>query len=121
MHEISVSLQIGPIENFNPNIPDSTFLNQDPEVNPNKAESFTRPFAYTIPRGYNDGINNMTWWLEMRTESIDFLQEETRNMRKHLINFNQNIHQQYIVIFSQTDRHLKQIRKIKDLPNYPDS
>ena len=120
MHEISVSLRIGPIENFNPNIPDSTFLNQDPSANPNKTESFTKPFTYTIPLGYNEGVNNMNWWLNMRTESIDFLEEETRNLRKHYINFGQNIHQQYMVIFSHTDRHLKQIQKIKDQPDYPD-
>lgn len=120
MHEVSVSLQIGPIDNLNRSIPDSIFLNQDPEINPNKTESFTRPFTYTVPRGYNDGINNMSWWLNMRTESIDFLATETRNLRIHYINFNQNVHQQYMVIFSHTDRHLKQIQKVKAHPNFPD-
>lgn len=119
MHEVSVSLQRGPIENFNPNIPDSTFLNQDPAKNPNKTESFTKPFTYTIPRGFNDGVDNMNWWLNMRTESIDFLQDESRNLRMHYINFGQNIHQQFMVIFSHTDRHLKQIRKVKQHPKYP--
>ncbi|MDW3192350.1 MAG: DinB family protein [Cytophagales bacterium] len=119
LHEAAVSLQIGPIESLNRNIPDSTFLNQDPEVNPNKTESFTKPFTYTIPRGYNEGIDNISWWLGMRTESIDFIQAETRNLRKHYINFSQNVHQQYMVIFSHTDRHLKQILKVKAHPNYP--
>ncbi len=119
MHEVSVSLNRGPIDNFNPNIPDSTFLNQDPEANPNKTENFTKPFTHTVPLGYNDGINNFTWWFGMRTESIDFLIEEKRNLRQHYINFGQNIHQQYMVIFSHTDRHLKQILRVKSHPNYP--
>lgn len=120
MHEISVALQMGPIDNFNPNIPDITFLNQDPDVNPNKTESFTKPFSYTIPLGQNEGMDNVNWWLKMRTESIGLLQGESRNLRRHYINFGQNVHQQFMVIFSHTDRHLKQIMKVKQHPEYPD-
>ncbi len=120
MHEISVSLRIGPIDHFDPNIPDSTFLNQDPDINPNKTRSFTTPFSYTVPLGYNDGIDNVNWWLGMRAESIEFLQDETRNLRRHYINFGQNVHQQYLIIFSHTDRHLKQISRVKQHPDYPD-
>ena len=73
-----------------------------------------------MPLGNNEGKNNVIWLTTMRNESIDYLTNETRNIR---IQYDHcagpNVHQYYIMIFSHTDRHLRQIRKVKADANYP--
>src|SRR5690606_37387825 len=63
MHEISVSLRIGPIPDFTHHLPDSLFVNQDPnDLTKNKTTDFTKPFTITVPIGNNEGSSNMTWF-----------------------------------------------------------
>ncbi|MEM9299283.1 MAG: DinB family protein [Bacteroidota bacterium] len=120
-HEISVSLQIGPIPNFPNHLPDSLFLNEDPEsLKPKNARDFTKPFSYTVPLGNHSGKDNLAWITHMRDESIKFVKNETRDLRAHYINFGPNIHQNLLMVFTHNYRHLGQIRKIKARPDYPD-
>ncbi len=121
IHEISVSLRVGPIPNFPKQLPDSLFLNQDPEsLKPKNALDYTKPFSYTIPSGENDGEYNLNWITNMREESIEFLKNDTRDLRAHYINFGPNIHQNFLMIFTHTFRHLKQIKRVKEHPDYPE-
>ncbi|MEP5611461.1 MAG: DinB family protein [Cyclobacteriaceae bacterium] len=117
MNEISVALQIGEFPQIKKYPPDSLFLGLDPEKN--ETTNFTKPFSYSVPLGNNTGRNNLIWLISMRDESIEFVKEETRNLRVYYINFGPNIHHKCMQIFAHTYRHLRQIEKIKADPNYP--
>lgn len=120
MNEISVALQMGPLPDFTHYLPDSLFLDHDPMgLKKNNTTDFTKPFSYGVPLGNNEGKNNIIWLTTMRNESIEYLKNETRNIRVHYICFGPNIHQRYLGIFQHTFRHLRQIKKVKSHPNYP--
>lgn len=119
MHEISVALQREPIPSFTHYLPDSLFLQNPQSVTQNNAMDYTKPFSFAVPLGNNEGKNNVTWLTTMRNESIEYLKKETRNVRLHYICFGPNVHQNYMMIFGHTDRHLRQLRKVKTHPNYP--
>jgi hypothetical protein len=120
MNEISVALQMGPIPDFTHYLSDSLFFDGDPKgLNHNNALDYTKPFSIAVPLGNNEGKSNLTWLTTMRNESIEYLKNETKNIRIHYICFGPNIHQRYMMIFNHTFRHLRQIRKVKAHPNYP--
>lgn len=120
MHEISVSLQGKPFPEFEHYMPDSLFLDPDPlSLNKNNTMDYTKPFSISVPLGNNEGPNNMIWFTTMRDESIDFLESTTQNIRLHYICFGLNVHQKYMMIFRHTYRHVRQIRKVKEHPEYP--
>jgi hypothetical protein len=120
MNEISVALRIGPVPDFKHYLPDSAFINKDPNrIKKNITTDYTKPFTYSVPLGNNEGKNNVIWYTTMRDESIDYLQKTNANLRVHYICFGPNIHQQYLMFFQHTFRHLGQIREIKAHPNYP--
>ncbi len=120
MNEISVALRMGPMPDFPQHLPDSLFMDQDPErQNKNITTDYTKPFTYTVPLGNNEGKNNIIWYTKMRTESIEYLQKTTDNLRIHYICFGPNIHQRYMMFFKHSYRHLGQIREIKKHPLYP--
>jgi len=120
MHEISGALAMEPNSTF-PYAPDSVYLDQDPKgLKKNSALDYTKPFSFAIPLGNNEGKNNVIWLTTMRNESIDYLKKETKNIRlQYDYCAGANVHQYYMMIFSHTDRHLRQIRKVKVHPNYP--
>lgn len=118
-HEISRALQIGPFPDFNQYAPDSLYKIDTKAINKNITTDFTKPFTYGVPLGNNEGKSTLTWFTTLRNESIDYLKNETKNIREYYIYFGPNIHQQYIMIFGHTFRHLTQIRKVKEHPNYP--
>ena len=120
MHEVSVSLQMGPIPDFPQHLPDSMFVDQDPkDLKKNNTTDFTKPFTISVPIGNNEGVNNMVWFNKMRDESIDYLTSTTQNLRQHYVNFGPDVHQKFMMIFTHTDRHIRQIRRVKANPNYP--
>ncbi len=122
MNDIAVALQIGPLPKFTHYAPDSLFLDQDPmDLKKNVTTNFTKPFSYTVPLGNNEGRDNLTWLTKMRQETIDFVKSEDRNLRIYYVNFGPNIHQKCMMIFSHSDRHLRQIRRVKSNPNFPKS
>jgi hypothetical protein len=120
MNEISLALQNEPFPTFNHYLPDSLFIDQDPKgLKKNNTMDFTKPFSITVPLGNNEGTSNITWFTKMRDESIDYVKNTTQNIRLHYICFGPNVHQKFMMIFTHTDRHLRQIRKVKTDPNYP--
>jgi hypothetical protein len=120
MHEISRALAMEPNPTF-AYAPDSLFVDRDPKgLKKNNAMDYTKPFSFAVPLGNNEGKNNVTWLTTMRNESIDYLKKETKNIRlQYDYCAGSNVHQYYMMIFSHTDRHLRQIRKVKAHPNYP--
>ncbi|MEZ4972883.1 MAG: DinB family protein [Cyclobacteriaceae bacterium] len=119
MNSISESLQIGPFPDFTQYHPDELFANGSKSEKKNITTDYTKPFTYSVPLGNNEGKDNMTWFLKMRNESIDYLKTETKNLRVHYIHFGANIHQQYMMIYGHNFRHLRQIAEIKTHPDYP--
>jgi len=119
MNEISVSLRMGPLPQL-PQSPDSIFFDPDPNrLKKNITTDYTKPFTYSVPLGNNEGMNNIIWYAKMRDESIEYLKKTNDNLRIHYVNFGPNIHQQYMMFFRHSFRHLGQIKEIKAQPNYP--
>jgi len=120
-HEISRALTEGLKPDLNKTAkPDSLFLGYILEETPHISIEYTKPFTYTVPMGLNDFQNNMAWFLKMRNESITYIEKATEDLRSYnLKTGSPNIHQRYITLFGHGDRHLRQIRKIKQHPNYP--
>lgn len=120
-HEISRALTEGPKpELYKTAKADSIFLGFIMEEKPHISIEYTKPFTYTVPMGLNDLQNNMTWFLKMRDESIAWIEMAKEELRSYnLKTGSPNIHQRYITLFGHSDRHLRQIRKIKQHPNYP--
>ena len=99
---------------------DSSVLAFLMEDKPHITTEYTKPFTFTVPMGLNPGKNNLAWFLKMRNESMNFLDSTKTDLRYYFLRAGRgNIHQVYITIFGHTDRHLRQIRKIKANPNYP--
>ena len=81
---------------------------------------FTKPFTYSVPLGLNDIKNNIAWFVKMRNESIDYVKATKDDLRVYYRNAgNQDLHQTYLYVFGHVDRHLRQIRKVKQHKNYP--
>lgn len=121
MHEVSRAIAAGEQPELNKTArADSIGLNFLMEEKPHISIEYTKPFTYTLPMGLNDGKNNLAWILKMRNESIGCLNTATINLRSYFLRKGRgNVHQNFISIFGHTDRHLRQIRKIKAHPNYP--
>ena len=119
-NDIAVALQMGALPDFPHYAPDSLFADQDPlDLRRNKTTDFTKPFSYTVPLGNNKGTNNLIWITKMRQEVIDFVRTEDRNLRTYYVNFGPNVHQKCMMIFSHSDRHLRQVKRVKAHPTYP--
>ena len=120
-HEVSRALR----DSLKPDLyktarPDSVFLNFIMEEKPHISTDYTKPYTYTVPMGLNEGKNNVTWLLKMRNESIEYLTKTKDDLRSYnLRRGSPSIHQRYITLFGHCDRHLRQIRKIKQHSNYP--
>jgi hypothetical protein len=97
--------------------PDSTFLNYVLEETPHTAP----PFA--VPLGLNEGKNNLTLFVKLRNEAIEFVKTSPKDFRTYFEPINENekrdVHQIYLVVFGHVDRHLRQIKKVKADKNYP--
>ena len=90
------------------------------EENQHITTNYTKPFTYTVPMGINQGEHNLSWFLKLRNESIGFADSTTTNLRAYFLRQGRgNVHQVLITIFAHTDRHLRQIRRVKSDPRYP--
>ena len=119
MNEISVALRMGPLPQV-PQNPDSIFIDQDPDrLKKNITTDYTKPFTHTVPLGNNEGKNNIIWYTKLRDESVEYLRTTRDNLRVYRVNFGPNIHQQYMMFFRHSFRHLRQIREIKAHPDFP--
>ena len=100
---------------------DSMIYNFIMEETPHVSVNYTKPFTFSLPMGLTEGRHNMDWLLKMRQESIDYLRQTTDNLRLYFLKAGRpNIHQIYINVFGHTERHLRQIKKIKQHPAYPE-
>jgi hypothetical protein len=119
-HDISRAYNAGiKPEQIKTAAPDSTFVNFIYETSPHYSLEYTKPFSYTIPVGKNPLANNLAWFLKMRNESIEFVGKTPDDLRAYFRSTTGSIHQAYIYVFGHTDRHLRQIRKVKKDENYP--
>jgi hypothetical protein len=100
--------------------PDSVKLSFLKEETPHITTEYTKPFTFSVPMGINEGQNNMKWFLKLRNESLSYLSITKEDLRAYYLKEGRgSIHQIYISTFGHTDRHLRQIRKIKAHPQYP--
>lgn len=120
-HEISKALSQGPQPQLSKKAkPDSIYLGFILEQQQHISTDYTKPFTYTLPMGLNDGKTNVAWFLKMRNESVNFIDSTTSDLRAYFMyDKRPNIHQVYITIFGHTERHIRQVRKIKLNANYP--
>ena len=120
-NEISKALSAGLQPEFSKSVkPDSMYLGFILEEKPHISIEYTKPFTYTLPMGLNDGKNNVAWFVKMRDESIEYLKTAKEDLRGYYqVARPKNIHQVYITIFGHSQRHLRQIMKIKAHANYP--
>jgi hypothetical protein len=121
--EVSQALVAGPQPGLTKNAKtDSSVLAFLMEDKPHITTEYTKPFTFTVPMGSNSGTNNLAWFLKMRNESLNFLDSTKTDLRYYFLRAGRgSVHQVYITIFAHTDRHLRQIRKIKSNINYPKS
>lgn len=123
MHEVSKALSAG----TQPELakaakPDSIYLGFIMEEKQHVSTDYTKPFTYTLPTGITDGKTNVATFQKLRNESISFLSTATEDLRMYYLKPGRpNIHQLYITIFGHSERHLRQILKIKANSNYPKS
>ena len=97
--------------------PDSYYAEWIMEPAPHKAPDFSRP------TGFVTGKNNLVFFTTLRDQTIDFVEKTEADMRAHFeltaTDSPRNMHQVYIFQWGHVDRHLRQIRKIKQHLNYP--
>jgi hypothetical protein len=119
--EIARGLQAKAQSEFNKDVrPDSYYSDFIMEEAVHVTTEYTKPFTYTVPLGLNDIKNNLAWFLKMRNESVEYIEGTKEDLRLYYRNAGlQNIHQTYLYVFGHVDRHLRQIRKIKQHQNYP--
>jgi DinB family protein len=119
--EIGRSLGGKPQPEFNKDVkPDSFYSNFIMEDDPHVTTDFTKPFTYSVPLGMNDIKNNIAWFVKMRNESVEFIKTTREDLRLYYRNAGiANLHQTYMYVFGHVDRHLRQIKKIKQHQNYP--
>ncbi|MDJ1502030.1 hypothetical protein [Xanthocytophaga agilis] len=56
----------------------------------------------------------------MRSESIAYLTKAPEDLRLYFLRAGRpSVQQVYINVFGHIDRHLRQIKKVKQHPNYP--
>lgn len=120
-HEVSRALRDGPKPEIAKTArPDSVVVSFIMEEKPHISTEYTKPYTYTLPSGSNQLENNVAWFLKLRNESIAYIENATENLRIYnLVPGSPNLHQRFITMFGHCERHLRQIRKIKNHPNYP--
>ena len=99
-------------------LPDTAYLNWMNDPSPHKAEWNAEPL------GFMKGIDNLSFFLFGRDHIIGFIKNTSYDLKAHFTyrwgdEKRRSIHALMVVHFGHTDRHLKQIRKIKNAPAFP--
>lgn len=99
-------------------LPDTAYINWMNDPGPHKAEWNAEPL------GFMHGVNNLTFFLFGRNHIIDFIKNTTYDLKKHYTyrwgnEKRRSIHALMVVHFGHTDRHLRQISRIKNAPGFP--
>jgi hypothetical protein len=101
-------------------LPDSVVFNFIMEEKKHHSPDYTQPFTYTLPMGLNSIESNISWVSKMRKEAIDHVSKTSSDLRQYYVSDSEsNTHQVYITLFGHADRHIRQIRKVKQHPAYP--
>ncbi|GAB3510837.1 hypothetical protein GCM10027341_49720 [Spirosoma knui] len=97
--------------------PDSYYMDFIMETKAHKSPDFSRP------TGFIQGKNNLLFFQRLRNQAIAFADTTQADMRAQFeltaTKYPRNMHQVYIYQWGHVDRHLRQIRKVKQHPNYP--
>ena len=98
--------------------PDSAYLSWMSDPSPHKAEWNAEPL------GLMKGSDNLVFFLYGRDHIIDFIRNTTYDLKSHFTfrwgeEKRRSIHSLMVVHFGHTDRHLKQILRIKAAPGFP--
>ena len=98
--------------------PDSSYLSWMSDPSPHKAEWNAEPL------GLMKGYDNLTFFLFGRNHIIDFIRTTTYDLKSHFTfrwgeEKRRSIHSLMVVHFGHSDRHLKQILRIKAAPGFP--
>lgn len=77
----------------------------------------------TKPMGFMEGKNNLTLFLRNHAVNLKFVETTKADLRAHFELANtanpRNMHQVLIFQWGHMDRHLRQIKKVKNHPNFP--
>ncbi len=99
-------------------LPDTSYINWMNDPSPHKAEWNAEPL------GFMNGADNLTFFLFGRNHIIEFIKNTTYDLKAHFTyrwgkEQRRSIHALMVVHFGHTDRHLKQILRIKQAAGYP--
>ncbi|MDZ7604615.1 MAG: DinB family protein [Cyclobacteriaceae bacterium] len=99
-------------------LPDSTYLNWMNDPSPHKAEWNAEPL------GLMKGVDNLSFFLFGRNNITAFVKNTSYDLKaQHTYRWGnekrRSIHALMVVHFAHTDRHLKQILRIKNSINFP--
>jgi uncharacterized damage-inducible protein DinB len=98
---------------------DSTYLAWMAETDPHVASE------NAIPLEFMKGKDNLVFFLYGRDLMIQYISETDNDLKTHFTpresepNNRRSIHGLFVVHFGHTDRHLRQIERIKSNPGYP--
>ncbi len=97
---------------------DTTYLNWMNDPSPHKAEWNAQPL------GFMKGNDNLEFFLFGRNHLIDFIRNTSYDLKSHFTyrwgdEKRRSIHGLMVVHFGHSDRHLKQILKLKANPKFP--
>lgn len=98
---------------------DSTYLSWMAESQSHNAPENAKPL------GYMKGKDNLSFFVLGRDPVIDFVRRTDKDLKVHFTpragepNNRRSIHGLLVVHYGHTDRHLRQIARIKSNPNYP--
>jgi len=108
-----------PPQYFATTLTDSTYLSWMAE-----SQSHNAP-DNAIPLGYMKGKDNLSYFNFGRDAIIDFVGKTDKDLKAHFTpragepNDRRSIHGLFVVHYGHTDRHLRQIMRIKSHPDYP--
>lgn len=99
-------------------LPDTSYINWMNDPSPHKAEWNAEPL------GFMKGTDNLIFFLIGRNHIIEFIKNTTFDLKAHYTyrwgkEQRRSIHALMVVHFGHTDRHLKQIYRIKEAAGFP--
>lgn len=99
-------------------LPDTSYINWMNDPSPHKAEWNAEPL------GFMKAGDNLTFFLFGRNHIIEFIRNTKYDLKAHFTyrwgdEKRRSIHALMVVHFGHTDRHLKQIKRIKAHPGFP--
>ena len=99
-------------------LPDTSYINWMNDPSPHKAEWNAEPL------GFMKGADNLRFFLFGRNHIIEFIKNTTYDLKAHYTyrwgkEQRRSIHALMVVHFGHTDRHLKQIARIKYAVGFP--